>query len=90
MSRRHPRLRILGLTDRTGLVGRDGQFTVYGRGTVTLVQELRAPTFGPGSSLVLPTTSYVLHDRPQAAAGSDRAVAPGLLRLVQRGVGSLD
>ena len=38
VSRRYPKLRILGLSDRTALVGRDGAFTVYGSGSVTVLQ----------------------------------------------------
>jgi cyanophycinase-like exopeptidase len=41
VSRRYPRLRILGLTDRTALIGRDGDFTVVGQGSVTLVEGRR-------------------------------------------------
>jgi cyanophycinase len=38
VGRRYPKLRILGLDDRTALIGRDGEFTVYGSGGVTVLE----------------------------------------------------
>ena len=92
VSRRYPTLQILGLTDRTALIGRDRDFRVFGQGGVTLVEGRRVVHVGRSASLQLaPATPIALrHDRPQPLTRGNRAVAPGLLGLVQRGVGGLD
>lgn len=93
VSAAYPRLRILGLTDRTALVGRDGDFRVHGAGTVTLLERSQELEVSGGGRLELPDAGRALRDvlhAPQPGARRDSAVSPALLRLVQRGVGSLD
>ena len=92
VSRRHPRLQILGLTDRTALVGRDGHYAVYGQRAITIVQGPSVAAFAPGASVEvdLAAAPVLRDDGAQAGVGGDRPVAPGLLGLVQRGVGGLD
>ena len=90
VQRRHPALRVLGLTDQTALIGRDGEFRVHGRDLVTVVEQREATSYRPGQVVTLPMTTYALPDRPKAAPGRDHSVSPALLRVVQRGVSSLD
>lgn len=92
VSRRHPRLQILGLTDRTALVGRGRDFTVYGERSVSIVEGRSVAVFPRGAALQLaaPSPLVLRHDGVQARVRGDRPVAPRLLGLVQRGVGSFD
>lgn len=53
VSRRYPQLRILGLNDRTALVGRNGEFTVYGESSITLLQGRQVTRFHRSASLEL-------------------------------------
>jgi cyanophycinase len=53
ISRRYPNLEILGLDDRTAVVGRGTDFRVYGVGGVTVVQGGRSRRFPTGASLQL-------------------------------------
>lgn len=53
IGRRYPRLRILGLDDRTALIGRDGEFTVYGPGGVTVLEGGKATRIPRAGSLEL-------------------------------------
>jgi cyanophycinase len=53
ISRRYPHLEILGLDDKTAVIGRDDDFKVYGRGAVTVVQGGRLRRFPSGASLRL-------------------------------------
>lgn len=53
ISRRYPHLEILGLDDRTAVVGRGNEFGVYGTGGVTLVHGGRVRRFPNGASLQL-------------------------------------
>lgn len=53
VSRRYPKLSILGLSDRTALVGRDGEFTVYGSSTVTLLEGRRVTRVPSSGSIEL-------------------------------------
>jgi len=51
VSRRYPKLRILGLNDQTALVGRGDEFTVVGQHDVAMVQGGRATRFPVGATL---------------------------------------
>lgn len=53
VSRRNPDLRILGLNDRTGLIGRDGEFSVYGASSVAVLERRRLTRLRRGASLQL-------------------------------------
>ena len=53
ISRRYPQLEILGLDDRTAVIGRGSEFEVYGRGAVTVVQGGQVRRFPTGTSLRL-------------------------------------
>jgi cyanophycinase len=53
---RNPSLRILGLDDRTALVGRGSSFKVYGEGGVTLLQATKRARFGTGAGVDLAFT----------------------------------
>lgn len=48
---RHPFLRILGLDDRTALVGRGSEFTVHGAGGVTMLQAGKRLCFPTGAAV---------------------------------------
>lgn len=54
VARRHPRLTILGLPDRTALVGSDGHFDVMGAGECTVVRGDSTRRYPPGATVVLP------------------------------------
>lgn len=92
ISRCYPALQVVGLSDRTALIGGDGQFQVYGKGSVTVVRQRQATTFTAGAQVELSTERLSLlgDDRAEPRASRDRTVAPSLLGLVQRGVGGLD
>jgi peptidase E len=51
---RHPHMDILGLQDRTALVGRDGHYRVMGAGTCTIVRQATRRTYRRGEELWLP------------------------------------
>lgn len=53
VSRRFPELPILGLPDRTALVGREGRFDVVGAGSCTVLLGGRKRTYSSGETLVL-------------------------------------
>ena len=53
-SRAQPYLTIIGVDERTALVGCDGRFTVHGRGAVTIVRAGRCRRYAAGSRLHLP------------------------------------
>lgn len=53
ISRQHPHLEILGLDDRTAVIGKGTDFSVYGSGAVTVVQGGRLRRFSRGASLQL-------------------------------------
>lgn len=53
VARRNPLLRVLGLNDRTALVGRDGEFTVYGASSVTVIENQRSTRLPRQASLQL-------------------------------------
>lgn len=53
ISRQNPHLQILGLDDRTALIGRGAEFTVFGAGGVTLVRDGQPRRFPVGASLRL-------------------------------------
>lgn len=48
---RYPALRILGLDDRTAMIGRGSQFTVHGSGGVTLLQAGKRRRFPAGAAM---------------------------------------
>lgn len=52
-AQRHPHLRILGLEDRTALVGRGDAFQVRGRGRFTMVQAGSSRTYRVGEQVEL-------------------------------------
>ena len=92
VSRRHPRLQILGLTDRTALIGRDGTFAVCGQRPITMVQGRSVQVFAPGSAVEVDPAGVpdLRDDGAQEDVRGYRPVAPALLGLVQRGVGGFD
>lgn len=51
--RRHPHLRVLGLADRTALVGGDGAFEVVGAGSFALLADGRLRRYGQGAEVRL-------------------------------------
>ena len=57
VSKRNPQLRILGLNDRTALVGRDGEFTVYGASSVAVLENQRLTRLPRRGSLQLAMTT---------------------------------
>jgi peptidase E len=52
-ARTHPRLTIVGIDERTALVGREGSFRVFGVGGVTVRRHLALQTWQAGEGLVL-------------------------------------
>lgn len=51
VARRFKGLLLLGLDERTGIVGRGGDFTVQGQNTVTLIKDGRSTTYRSGARL---------------------------------------
>jgi hypothetical protein len=51
---RHPRMDILGLQDRTALVGRDGRYRVMGAGACMIVRHTTRRLYHSGSEVRLP------------------------------------
>jgi len=69
----HPQVPILGLQDRTALVGRDGRYQVMGAGTCTIVRDATRRPYRSGDEIRLPAVP-----RPIPAPARAPAIAPGM------------
>lgn len=69
----HPQVPILGLQDRTALVGRDGRYQVMGAGTCTIVRDATRRPYRSGDEIRLPAVP-----RPIPAPVRAPAIAPGM------------